>query len=137
MDLNNQLNFNIYLFIVTTCLILISLFFPMQKVKAYRNISAMEINKMISNLTSNTLIIDVRNPEEYRKGYIPESINIPIQILKEQLLNKNVDKHTRIIVYCQNNFRSRNAAQMLDDLGFTDISCFSGINEYPYSLIKN
>ncbi|NLG84749.1 MAG: FAD-dependent oxidoreductase [Firmicutes bacterium] len=58
-----------------------------------------------------TVLVDVREPEEREAGFIPGSINIPLDRLRERLAELPVDKE--IIVYCQVGFRAYLAARIL------------------------
>lgn len=102
---------------------------------AYKNISPSEVQDLISTSTP-MIIIDVRTPEEYLQGRIPTSVNIPLNILKNEIQNKNIPKSTKIIVYCQRGSRSSKAAKILDDLGYIDVYNLGGIENWPYEIVK-
>lgn len=102
---------------------------------AYKNISPSEVQDLISTATPMS-IIDVRTPQEYSQGRIPTSINIPLNILKSEVQNKNIPKTTKIIVYCQRGTRSLEAAKILDALGYTDVYNLGGIESWPYEIVK-
>ena len=65
---------------------------------------------------SGALIIDVRNPEEFKSGHIKGSKNIPLQELKGQI--KSLKKDQIIITCCLSGMRSRNAKSILKNEGF-------------------
>lgn len=74
------------------------------------------------------MIIDVREPEEYDRGHVVGSINIPPSELMsgaKQLIE--VPKDTEIIVYCVSGARSRTAIQILASMGYTNL--INGINQ--------
>lgn len=123
--------FNI--FIVT---LITSMLFNINVAKAYSNISSLEVYEIINKKSSSAIIIDVRTPEEYKTGYIPKSINIPIQILKDEILKKNIDKNAKIILYCRSGIRSRKAAEILESLGYNNLFLLGGILDWPYELAK-
>lgn len=69
---------------------------------------------------SQTLVIDVRSPFEYRTGHYNGAINIPVNQIQrryKELGNKN----TTIIVYCRTGVRSENAKNKLKQLGFKKV----------------
>lgn len=78
-------------------------------------------------MTKSHLIIDVREPNEYKAGHIKSAINIP---LNQLIFSKNklavVAKDTPIILYCRSGGRSKIAIQMLKTKGFTNLT--NGIN---------
>ncbi|MBL0043804.1 MAG: MFS transporter [Flavobacteriales bacterium] len=62
-------------------------------------------------------IVDVRSPEEYASGHLPEAVNIPIDGLLQQA--RSWSKRQRIITVCaKGGGRSAQAAQLLRDTGF-------------------
>lgn len=73
------------------------------------------------------LIIDVREPDEYKAGHIKSAINIPPgQLLLAKNKLANVAKDTPIILYCRSGSRSEVAIQILKVRGFTNLT--NGIN---------
>jgi rhodanese-related sulfurtransferase len=62
-------------------------------------------------------VVDVRSPEEYASGHLPQAINIPIERLAEQA--RAWSKRQRIVTVCaKGGGRSAQAAQLLRDVGF-------------------
>jgi len=62
-------------------------------------------------------VVDVRSPEEYASGHLPEAINIPITELLER--SRDWSPKERIVTVCaKGGGRSAQAAQVLRDLGF-------------------
>ncbi|HMQ77875.1 MAG TPA: rhodanese-like domain-containing protein, partial [Flavobacteriales bacterium] len=62
-------------------------------------------------------VVDVRSPEEYASGHLPEAVNIPITELMERA--REWSPKERIITVCaKGGGRSAQAAQLLRDLGF-------------------
>jgi rhodanese-related sulfurtransferase len=64
-------------------------------------------------------LIDVRTAEEYSAGHIPGAINIPIDVLPQQLAN--IDKTKTVAVYCATGARSLNAKQFLAAQGYPNV----------------
>lgn len=80
-------------------------------------------------MESESIIIDVREPFEYRAGHAEGALNIPLSRLQnsaEEL--EDIDKDTHLIVYCRSGGRSSTAIQILEDYGFTNLS--NGINAH-------
>jgi rhodanese-related sulfurtransferase len=80
------------------------------------------------------VIIDVRTPEEFEAGHIPNAINIEMGKVENLAHPPAKDKH--IIVYCRSGNRSNDAALHLQELGYTSILNFGGIRDYSHELQK-
>ena len=79
--------------------------------------------------TSGAVLLDVRTPEEYRSGHIPESKNIPLQAI-DRVGSVAENKDTALYVYCQSGARSRQAAGLLKQIGYTNVNNIGGIAAY-------
>jgi molybdopterin/thiamine biosynthesis adenylyltransferase/rhodanese-related sulfurtransferase len=67
------------------------------------------------------VLLDVREKEEYRAGYIPGAISVPRGFLEMQIEQKVTDKSAPIVAYCAGGTRSALAAKTLQDLGYTNV----------------
>jgi len=72
------------------------------------------------------VLIDVRDPDEYRDGYIESAVNISRGFLEFRVGTAVSDPHTPIVLYCQTGLRSVLAAKALKDLGFTNVTNLGG-----------
>ena len=79
--------------------------------------------------TSGAGLLDVRTPEEYRSGHLPGSKNIPLQAI-DKVASVAENKDTALYVYCQSGARSRQAAGMLKQMGYTNVNNIGGIATY-------
>lgn len=89
------------------------------------------MSKVISEMQADPTIqlIDVRTKEEFRGGRIPKAVNVPVENL--QLISKVVpNKDAKVFVYCLSGGRSTQAAHMLDQMGYTNITNLGGIMSY-------
>lgn len=78
----------------------------------------------VSHLENDKVIIDVRSPEEFAKGAIPNAINIPVDELRSRMGEIPKDKAIRI--YCQAGLRGYLAQRILMQNGVNDILNLSG-----------
>ena len=78
----------------------------------------------------NYIILDVRTQAEYNQGHIPNAICIPNETIDENVVNKLPDKNQMILVYCRSGNRSKQAAEKLKKLGYTNIIEFGGIIDW-------
>lgn len=66
-------------------------------------------------------IIDVRSKAEFRLGHIDESVNIPLDSLKQNLYQLPSDKQAPIIVCCASGIRSSQALTVLKRVGYSQV----------------
>lgn len=72
------------------------------------------------------VILDVREPKEYRAGHIPGAINIPRGVLEFKVTGKIPDKSTPILVYCKTGGRGALAGQTLMKMGYKNVTNMDG-----------
>ncbi len=73
------------------------------------------------------IIIDVREPEEFRNGHIRGARNIPYEKLMEQIF---LSKEKTIILYCSRGSASLAAGRKMAQQGYDVLSVVGGIREY-------
>lgn len=74
------------------------------------------------------VIIDVRTPEEWNQGHYPNAVSIPIGEFITKLPATVPDKNARILIVCRKGIRSKAAAQMANDLGYTNVEWVTGLH---------
>ncbi len=79
---------------------------------------------MAGQSSDDFVVLDVRQPTEYEEGHIPGAKLIPLPDLDSRL--DEIDPEKSTIVYCALGGRSRVAAQMLSDKGFSVIDLMGG-----------
>ena len=83
----------------------------------------------------NYIILDVRTEVEFASGHIPGAILIPNETIGTEEIAQLPDKDQLILVYCRSGNRSRQAADKLARLGYTNIVEFGGINSWPGEIV--
>lgn len=83
-------------------------------------------NQAEKKLSDGAVLIDVRTEEEYKQGNIKNSINIPLN----EIETLDYEKDTVIIVYCRSGARSKNAANVLINNGYTNVYDFGSIDNW-------
>lgn len=69
-----------------------------------------------------TVLVDVREPSEYKSGHIPNAINIPLRTLAQNL---NEIPHDRpVVLYCSTGYRSAMGVMTLHLLGYENVQGF-------------
>lgn len=84
----------------------------------------------------NYIILDVRTQAEYNQGHIPNAICIPNETIDENVVNKLPDKNQLILIYCRSGNRSKQAAEKLKKLGYTNLIEFGGIIDWKGEIEK-
>ena len=79
------------------------------------------------------MIIDVREPIEFKMGHVKGAINLPpskLMVGAEKL--RDVPKDTELILYCRTGSRSAVSMTILQNMGYTNI--VNGVNK---DLVKS
>lgn len=100
----------------------------------YIKITAQEAKKMMDE-NDNIIIVDVRTEDEFSEKHIEGAILIPNESIGNTMPDKLPKLDARILVYCRSGNRSRQAAEKLIELGYTQVYDFGGINDWPYDTI--
>lgn len=90
-----------------------------------RNINY-EVLEDILRTESNTILIDVRSPQEFKEGRIMGAINIPLYELKQKINCISPNKCNTIILYCQSGERSKKAYNILEKCGYSNLYNLDG-----------
>ena len=96
---------------------------------AYRSITMDEAVTMMAQETG-YIILDVRRPDEFAAGHIPNAINVPNETIGTAEIPELPDKDQLIMVYCRSGRRSKEASEKLVKLGYTNIVEFGGILDW-------
>src|SRR5438270_10609448 len=73
-----------------------------------------------------TVVLDVREPEEYEQGALPGAVHLPRGHLESKIESQVPDRSMPIVIHCASGVRSAFAAKTLQDLGYTDVVSMSG-----------
>lgn len=100
-----------------------------EQTSTYRQISMNEAVTMMAQETG-YIILDVRRPDEFAAGHIPNAINVANETIGTAEIPELPDKDQLIMVYCRSGRRSKEAAEKLVALGYTNIVEFGGILDW-------
>ena len=106
-----------------------------QEDSAYRQVTMEEAAAMMRE-ESGYIILDVRTAEEYSEKHIPGAVNIPNEIIGSAGIPELPDKAQLIMVYCRSGNRSKQAAEKLAKLGYTNIVEFGGIHDWTGETVS-
>lgn len=79
-------------------------------------------------------VLDVRSPEEYQNGHIPNAENLPLERLPQVL--DQLDQALTYYVICRSGRRSEQASQFLTEQGYHVINVAEGMNAWTGPLVK-
>ena len=103
-------------------------------VRSYTQISQDEAKQMMEQ-DGTQIIVDVRTQEEYDSGHIPGAICIPNESIGTEQPKELPDLDQVILIYCRSGNRSKQAAQKLFDMGYTNVYEFGGINDWTGEVV--
>ena len=101
----------------------------------YQQITQKEAKAMMAE-AEGYIILDVRTETEYAEGHIPGAICVPNETIGTEMPQELPDKEQLIFVYCRSGNRSKQAAQKLAKIGYTNIKEFGGINTWTGDIEK-
>ena len=102
----------------------------------YEDLPEIDINESLEEikLVRNSVIVDVRTPEEYREGHVPGAINIEADLCgrKNRAYVESIltDKTAHIYTYCFSGARSGMAAAFLRQMGYDRAENIGGFGNY-------
>jgi rhodanese-related sulfurtransferase len=92
--------------------------------EATKKVDPVEFSEVIAQ--PGVIILDVRTPEEFNAGHIPNAININIADSDFSSEVSKLDKNATVAVYCRSANRSAVATNEMAELGFTDMYDMQG-----------
>ena len=89
------------------------------RLSSAQQIGTLEATRLINS--EDPLLLDVREPNEYNSGHLPDALHIPLSQIKDRA--DELAKYTSrpVIVYCARGVRSSSAASALAKLGFARV----------------
>lgn len=92
--------------------------------EAIKKVDPVEFSEVIAQ--PGVIILDVRTPEEFNAGHIPNAININVADSNFSSEVSKLDKNATVAVYCRSANRSAVATNEMAELGFTDMYDMQG-----------
>ena len=102
---------------------------------SYKQISQEEA-KLMMEKDDGHVIVDVRRADEYKEGHIPGAILIPNESISSEQPKELPDLEQIILVYCRSGRRSKEAAEKLANIGYSNIYEFGGIIDWTGDIEK-
>jgi len=81
------------------------------------------------DFTADTIVIDVRTPEEFDSGHLDGALNINWQSAEFMQAVDVLDKSANYAIYCRSGNRSAQAIDMMASMGFTNLTNLGSVDE--------
>ena len=88
---------------------------------AWKRLSFVSAEVARKQLAEGAVVIDVRSPEEFRSGHVPNAVNIPLGELRESLPRRVKDKSQVLLLHCLSGGRSGIAKQQIKGMGYQNV----------------
>ena len=88
---------------------------------AWKRLSFVSAEVARKQLAEGAVVIDVRSPEEFRGGHVPNAVNIPLGELRESLPRRVKDKSQVLLLHCLSGGRSGIAKQQIKGMGYQNV----------------
>jgi phage shock protein E len=75
---------------------------------------------------SGVFLLDVRTPNEFAAGHIPNAVNIPYDQLAGRLTEIEEFRDESVVVYCESGVRAGKATSVISGAGFSKIYHLDG-----------
>lgn len=91
--------------------------------------------KSILDSDPNTVMLDVREEEEFITGHAVNAVLFPVDEIDEDTAKILIpDKNAKYIVYCRSGRRSAEAVEKLERMGYTELYDVGSLIGWPYGL---
>ena len=91
--------------------------------------------KLMMDLDDGHVVVDVRRQDEFDEGHIPGAVCIPNESIIDTQPEELPDLNQIILIYCRSGRRSKEAAQKLFDMGYTNVFEFGGIIDWTGEVV--
>lgn len=81
------------------------------------------------DFTADTIVIDVRTPEEFDSGHLAGALNINWESAEFMQAVSTLDKSANYVIYCRSGNRAGQAIDMMTSMGFTNLTNLGSVDE--------
>jgi rhodanese-related sulfurtransferase len=92
--------------------------------EAINKVAPVEFSEVVKQ--PEVIVLDVRTPEEFSAGHLPNAININLEGADFAGEVSKLDKNATVAVYCRSGNRSGVATEQMAELGFVDMYDMQG-----------
>ena len=116
--------------LVWSALIILTLFvigfFTVSAIRAQDRSSRLSFSEVQRNLVSGAHLLDVRTKEEFDEGHFVRAELFPLQDIEDGKL-PDINKDSKIYLYCRSGNRSSQAKALLEKAGYTSVVDLGGL----------
>ncbi|MEH7276976.1 rhodanese-like domain-containing protein [Neobacillus vireti] len=97
----------------------------------FENVTTEKAKELIDE--EKVIVLDVRTPEEYNSGHIPDSELVPLKVFEG--MSEDLEKDKNYLLVCRSGNRSQQAAEILTSKGFKNVyNMTGGMNSWTYEI---
>jgi len=89
-----------------------------------KEVSPLEATQLLNH--QDAVLLDVREPQEYKDGFLANSIRIPLGSLSEKAAQLDKHRERPIIIVCRSGNRSAQAVRILKRMGYETVYNLGG-----------
>lgn len=111
---------------INIILLALAVFFLYTRFAPVRGLRTWSDAEFLSELEQNkhAILIDVREPSEYKGGFITGARNIPLSQFPQRMAE--IPKDRDVLLYCRSGMRSKHAAKILSRNGYSKLAHLQG-----------
>jgi len=95
------------------------------------DIAEIEVTAVGPVLDAGALLLDVREPEEWKAGHAPGAQHVPLGQLPDRM--DELERSTPVVVICRSGGRSALATEWLAAAGFDAANLIGGMQEWAHA----
>jgi phage shock protein E len=90
------------------------------------NVSNISQQELLDANTKSIVVVDVRTPEEFQQGHVPNAINVPLSDIIDNPAILTASKEKLVVLYCRSGYRAGKAADALHKEGYQNLRHLEG-----------
>lgn len=111
--------------VINVVVVALLVWFVYSKFRPVNNLKTLTADEFRQAMKASQIrVIDVREADEYKSGYIAGAVNVPLSQLQGRLDELSPDK--TLLLYCRSGMRSKKAAAILSKKGYAQLVHLQG-----------
>ena len=101
-------------------------FVAISSIDAQKQVDQLSFSEVQGNIVSGARLLDVRTKEEFDEGHFVRAELVPLQEIEDGKL-PDINKDSKIYLYCRSGNRSSQAKALLEKAGYTSVVDLGGL----------